>query len=442
MDLAARRPHLSAGIALASAAVIAAGPMTQHLPKLDVTQHLPKVSVTDINLTDATESMMDLFAGVESQLASLAGGGAPAAAVPGDVLGELAQPVETWMNAMAAAGGNIQAAVFAQEAKPFPILQQIGANFAQYAKMYVGAYQTAATSLVAGYFGKPAGFALTNPGDTLLRFNTALAELAAGNYAAGVPDLYATTMGSLILGPAQQLESILQIPALMSQNFANALTYATSTPGLAALSGQLLTSIPPNTATTLGASLQAINNSWAAGDPIGALANAVDTPGQLFNTIFNGTFKPSRGWNNGLLSGVQTQLRVFQQTLAGKIVTPGATNIVAGGTLQGALQNTGLSIVNGWPDVSGFGPTLNVEAPALAPFYNNVLSPIGSQLLTAGSQLGSQIGGQLTSLASELSSLLQNSTASIATSLSSLGSMAATFANVIPAFILSLLKML
>ncbi|QZA18432.1 hypothetical protein K3U93_04320 [Mycobacterium malmoense] len=96
MDLAARS-HITAAAALASAAVLAAGPMAQHLPDLHLTQQLSRVSVANINLTD-TASALDLFSGVESQLASLANG-ASAAAVSASLADNLV--VQTWSNTFA-----------------------------------------------------------------------------------------------------------------------------------------------------------------------------------------------------------------------------------------------------------------------------------------------------------------------------------------------------
>lgn len=105
MELAAR-PHISAGVALAAASVIAAGSIAQHLPGLHVAEHLPTVNVAAINLTDAS-SMMDLFSGVETEFASLASG-ASAAAVPADVLNlSLPVPIQTWVTTFENAGANL-----------------------------------------------------------------------------------------------------------------------------------------------------------------------------------------------------------------------------------------------------------------------------------------------------------------------------------------------
>ncbi|MCV7379814.1 hypothetical protein H7K38_14260 [Mycobacterium alsense] len=424
MELTAR-PYLTAGVSLASAAVIAAGPMTQHLPKLDVAQHLPKVSVTDINLTDTASPMMDLFAGIENQLASLAGG-ASAAAVPAAVVSNAVDPIQTWVTTFQNAGMNLQYIYNTWSMLPFPVVQQIAANGVQYASEYVGAYQNAASGALHYFLGLgPSGAPPLIPA-----LQTAWSAALSGNITGAVNDVYQAIYATPVIWMLQPLEDVLNIPTQMAQNLANGMTYLNG-PFRTGFGSDAILTLPNTIPQSLGPSLQAVYNSWTAGDQIGAVTNLLNTPGVVANAFLNG-FSAHPGLqppSGGLLSSPA----FFFKTLKGKgvtydlvntllpnfakaIVTPGAQNIAQGGSLATALQNFANQLINGWPPLTGL-PT-----------------PAANLITSLTSSLGS-IGSQLTSL-------LQNTASSVMSGLGSLGSMAGAFASQIGTLLINLLRLL
>ncbi|MCV7379845.1 hypothetical protein H7K38_14440 [Mycobacterium alsense] len=400
MQLTARRPHISAGIALASAAVIAAGPMTQHLPKLDVTQHLPKVSVAEINLTDAGSSMVDLFAGVESELSSLAGGGAAAAAVPAAYVSNAVNPLQTWANVLPQTLTNIETIANQWLQYPAPVLQQVLANVIQYGVDYITPYRNVANALVTYYTGPGAG----NFYGQLARVST---KWGQGQISQAVSTLY----GAFITAPLQRLLPLtktLTIPGLMLQNLTNATNYLLGT-GLTTLANAF-TSGPATAFNALGGSLQAVYNAQVSGDSLGALTNFLDIPGQMTNAFFNG-YATGFGWlnpgqgaffNGGFISDL---VDLIPRQLAQQIVAPNAQNIGQGGTLAAALQNLETVATQGWP--------------SLTPIMNTLTSNL------------SNIGSQLTGLLQNLPSVLSN-----------LPSMLSTIATGVGTFIINLLRAL
>ncbi|MCV7379819.1 hypothetical protein H7K38_14285 [Mycobacterium alsense] len=389
MDLAARRPHLSAGIALASAAVIAAGPMTQHLPKLDVAQHLPKVSVTDINLTDASESMMDLFAGVENQLASLASGPS-AAAVPAAVV--VVNPLQTWIDDFTTAGSGLQTVFNIWENDPFPIAQQVLANWAQYGIDYITPYKSAAKGAVT-YFGstKPSTFwGLLSQSWTLYQQGNIASALSTLDRALGI---------SLLSSVGLPLEKTLTWLPDIPQN-------------LTSLTNQLVGTVPigqSNTLTFLGTlalgfaprqaldqTFQNISDAYNAGNLPAMLTNMADVPGVIAGSILNGQngsygiFSPHTGVLNVLFNQVPA-------SLAKVIVAPGAQNLSTGGSLAVAGQNLLSALQTGWPD---FTPVVNTVSSELTAFLQNIPSVL--------SNLPTLLSGALGSLASHIGLLITN----------------------------------
>lgn len=392
------RSYITAGIALAAASTIAAGPAARYLPDLHGAQQLAAVSVSDIQLTDAASGgMVDLFAGVEDELASLAGG-ASATAVPADALSDILSPitqnliVQTWQTTFEYAGTNLQY-IFNQWSKaPFPVLQQVAANGIQYASDYVGAYQGAASGAVY-YFTNQFASAV----------QTAVTQISTGQVSQGVQGLYLALFNSPFLAFTFPLESILKIPAYVTQNLANAMNY---------LTGDALEDWPSYVlqagiegSTGLGTSLQAVYSAWAAGDQLGAVTNLLNTPGAVTNALVNGTrsakvFAPTGGllsspgivakFNSdptGLLNELFTNI---DQTLANTIVAPNAQNIVSGGSLATAFQSLVNQFINGWPTPTAIGSSL---------------AGLGSGLADLGGYLGNQLSAALQSLPSILANL-------------------------------------
>ncbi|ORA73963.1 hypothetical protein BST25_11315 [Mycobacterium heidelbergense] len=398
VDLAAR-PHITAGVALASAAVLAAGPMAQHLPDFHVAQQLRQVSVSEINLTGAADSMIDLFSGVEGELAALANGGAAAAATaPIDVLNDIALPFNTYVNTLASGATNLGWILnHWGTTTPFPILQQVAANALQYGIDYVTPYQTAATNLTN---------AVAKLGPTV---QTGLADIAAGQVQKGVFYLYQNLFQLKFIGVTQPLETILKIPAYMTQNLANATAYLTST-GVTQL-GNYGLSLATVSFNQLAASLQSVYNAWNAGDAFGAASQLVNTPGSVLFALINGyQTSATNGVTGGLLSSpvwgksganglLNEVLNVLDPGTAGQIVAPNAQNITNGGSLVTAAQSFFNTLTNGWPslntaiasitnDISG---TLTSMLQSLPSVIASIPSILGNVATTVGSQVASLI---------------------------------------------------
>ncbi|MCV7379850.1 hypothetical protein H7K38_14465 [Mycobacterium alsense] len=399
MDLAARRPLITAGVALASAAVIAAGPMAQHLPNLHVAQHLPEVSVADINLTDASESMMDLFAGVENQLASLASG-ASAAALPAASTG-LPLPIQTWVDTFTTAGTNLQTIFGRWSQIPFPVLQQVGANWLSYAGIYVGAYQHAATNAVNFFTSVKSGF---QP-----QLQTALTDFTGGNISGAITALYTAFWGGAFTSIGQPMEVVTTIIPNITHELYNATNFlfGPASPFLTGVGAFALLNFPNQVQLGLGGSLQAAFNAWNTGDAGGAVANLINTPGAVVNSALNGFVG-----NGGLLSAGPAKLNspngllnelvdILPQLYSQAIVAPGAVPIVGGnvtkgftqsGSLAGAFQGFVNQLINGWPNLTPVVNDINAGLTQLLQTIPSVLSNLPSLLGQAGAWLTSNIG--------------------------------------------------
>ncbi|MCV7379834.1 hypothetical protein H7K38_14380 [Mycobacterium alsense] len=400
MDLAARRPHITAGLALASAAVIAAAPMTQHAPQLDVARHLPQVNVSEIQLTDAASGMMDLFAGVENQLASLAGGAA-AAALPVASTG-LPLPIQTWVDTFTTAGTNIQTIFNRWSQLPFPVLQQVGANWLEDAGIYVGAYQTSAKNAVNF-------FTSTRPGNFQPLLNIALNDYAAGNISGAISSLYSAFWGNAFTSIGMPLENIPNILANEAHVLDGAANYlfGPASPFLSGAGVYVALALPNVMQQALGTSLQAVYSGWTTGDPVGAVSNLINTPGAVVNALVNGI-----NGNNGLLSSSPTKLltptglfnwafNVLGPQLSQAMVGPGAVQVANGSITKGFTNSGGLTtafqgfvnqLQNGWPSLTPVVNDLSAGLTQVLQSIPSIVSNLPSLLGQAGAWLTSNIG--------------------------------------------------
>ncbi|BBZ50370.1 hypothetical protein H7H82_00160 [Mycobacterium heidelbergense] len=399
MDLAAR-PHITAGVALASAAVIAAGPMAQHLPNLHVAQQLPQVSVSDINLTGA-DSVLDLFSGVENELASLANGAA-AAAVPANLLTDFQSwlPVQTWVNLFQHAAANGQYLYSAFSQTPFPVLQQVAVNWLYYGDNYVEPWQTAANAAVTYFTSSKAGAFWPT-------LQLAQNAYLAGNLTTAVHDLELAVLQNPFTNIGEPLENILSIPYWMSHVFSTGLQYTIAPSGAILKNVGLLGVLGLGTAfqNTLGSSLQAISNAWPT-DPAGLLANVANLPGNVINGLINGTIS-GKSIDNGLLStpafGNSASNGLFNEIvktllpgLAQSMVAPGAPNVTEGGSLATAFQGFINQLTQGWPSLSPFVSNISGSLTALLQNLPSILSNLPSMLSNTATALAGQIGTFIT----------------------------------------------
>ncbi|ORA77149.1 hypothetical protein K3U93_13660 [Mycobacterium malmoense] len=378
VDLAAR-PHITAAVALAAAGVITIAPITQHLR---LTQHLPTVSVSDIQLTDAASSVMDLFSGVENELASLAGG-ATAAAVPAAALTDfinpaaLPLPIATWVTTFQNAGANLQTTANLIQALPAPVAQQVAANWASYADLYVSTWQTAAKNAVNLYTG-------TASADFWPLLNMAFNQIASGNISGALTNVFDAFYQNPFISIGEPLETILKIPAYLTQNLANTTNYLTTT-GVTDIGLVGFITLPTLVEQAFGNSLQAASTAWAGGDPVGAISNLFNIPGAVVNAFLNG---PGTG---GLLGRFlnNTVLKTLAPGLAKSIVAPNAVNIATGGSLQTALQGFVTQLTNGWPSLSNVIPSASA---GLTTLLQSVASNLPSMLSSFGATLATNIG--------------------------------------------------
>ncbi|ORA78505.1 hypothetical protein K3U93_02760 [Mycobacterium malmoense] len=393
VDLAAR-PHSTATVALASAAVLAAGSTAPHLPDLHLGQHLPPVSVSGINLTD-TSSVLDLFSGVENELASLASGAA-AAEVPAAALTDfinpaaLPLPLQTWVNVFQTAGTNIQGLYNSYMLHPFPVLQQVAANFLQYGVDYVQPLQTVANHAVNFYAG-------TGASSFSGLLQSAFSSIAAGSWTAAQSDFF----DAFYLFPLEEfglpLESILQIPANIATNIAN-FTNTFTTTGIADLGASLLLSVPIQTSTAMGTALQAVSDSFNAGDPVGTINNLLNVPGAVANGFLNGIpNNPAKGLLSVKNGGLTALLETVPQLLAKQIVAPGAQNIMSGGSLTVGFQNLVNQLTNGWPSLSNIAGDLTSLLQNIPSLLSNLPSALSGFAGAVGGFVG-QLGTLLINL--------------------------------------------
>ncbi|BBZ50434.1 hypothetical protein H7H82_17915 [Mycobacterium heidelbergense] len=401
MDLAAR-PHITAGVALASAAVLAAGPIAQHLPGLHTAQQLRQLSVSDIQLADAS-SALDLFSGVENELAALASG-ATAAALPADVLGGLLSPitqnlvVQTWMNTFASAGTNLQTVYNTWSEVPFPVLQQVAANGVSYADLYVSQFQTAATSAIKFFMG-------TQKSQFAGLINTALADFMSGQIStAFYPYLYEALWSFPFTQVLLPMRKILNIPIDISQNLYNATNYLLTT-GVTDIGNFGILQLPHVLFASLGNNLQLVYDSWTAGNPLGALTNLANMPGAITNDFLNGGVLSGRSLTSGLLNYPSGTLSVLVNTIAGnlatEIVAPNAQNVALGGSLANAIQGFVNQLINGWPSLTA---VVNAVSSGLSNIPGELTSllrsipPVLSSLPSVLGNIATQVGTLLMQL--------------------------------------------
>ncbi|BBZ49960.1 hypothetical protein H7H82_19705 [Mycobacterium heidelbergense] len=404
MDLAAR-PHITAGVALASAAVIAAGPMAQHLPDLHLAQQLRTVSVTEIQLTDAASSVIDLFAGVENELASLASGAA-VASVPAATVGVFINPITTWANVLQTAANNIGLLGQKWLADPLPVASQVVINELGFGNILAKAINTAGTSFWNSLARPATGVAA--------RMFTAGTDLAAGNLF-GAVNTWTSLELSLILSAGENFVPALALVGDIATNFGKLVTELSSTQVLfdtSLISIEYFGAIVPD---AFALTAQGVINAVQAGDPAGALSAIVNAPANLTGNLLNGFFNPISGStltgllstspsNGGVLSSFGLVPPLLAQSIGAKAgqntssLLPGAFNTF-GSTVQTqltSLWNTmttdlGTIFSQTFPSLGGLATALQGVPAALAPLgslIGNFTGQVGSALGNIGAQIG------------------------------------------------------
>ncbi|WP_142272839.1 hypothetical protein, partial [Mycobacterium heidelbergense] len=265
----------------------------------------------------------------------------------------VANPIQTWIDTFETAGLNLQSIATQFQAYPFVASQQIAANFLHYGSSYVGYYQAAANGAVGYYLGTIPYNVKTNVGSFIPRLQGAVTEAQVGNISGAVSTLYQALWNEFVLQVAHPLESIPQIINPITANLSNASSYLTVT-AMSNVLGSLLTNVPNQMELALGAALQNVYNSFAAGDPVGGLINAIDVPGEVINAGLNGSLNAKGVYISGLISESTPSFLSYlalttPQGLASKIVAPNAQNIMSGGSLSYALGYLGNVVTTGFP---------------------------------------------------------------------------------------------
>ncbi|MCV7052369.1 hypothetical protein H7H82_17530 [Mycobacterium heidelbergense] len=263
----------------------------------------------------------------------------------------VANPIQTWITTFEAAGINIQSLIAQYAQHPFPVAQQVAANFLQYGMQYVNPYTLASKAATNFYLG-------TAKSSFVPGLQSAIISATQGNITGAVTDLYDAFYGTPIVSILHPLQTIPSIFNPITQNLANASKYLTVT----ALTnvGSVATIDIPTYAfnTVLGTSLQNVYNSFAAGDPVGGLINTIDIPGAVTNAFLNGLLRPDGTYVSGVLSdgganvinGLVGVIGITStQGLAKQIVAPNAQNIMAGGSLSYALGQLLNLVTTGFP---------------------------------------------------------------------------------------------
>lgn len=283
-------------------------------------------------------------------------------------------PFQTWLNTAINVANNITAVGQAEWALPAPLVQQVAANLIEYAAMDIGAFQSAANAAV-GYF------ATTFPAI----MQPAIAALESGDFAGFMAGVN-TAVFNLFAGVLLPMQSALAIPQHMAANLATAVTYVTGSFVTTLGTAFLLKMVPALTAG-IGASQQAVYDAATSGDWVGTIAALADMPGALTNLVLNGGDGVS-----GLLGPAATSgfLGLFMQTLpqsiASQITVPGAQNIMAGGSVEAALQDFATQLTTEWPPLGDLATIPGGIAAGMQGFPEAVLK-------LAGNAFGGLIGG-------------------------------------------------
>ncbi|MCV7052001.1 hypothetical protein H7H82_15600 [Mycobacterium heidelbergense] len=227
------------------------------------------------------------------------------------------------------------------------LAQQVAANFLQYGVQYVTPYQTATNAAVNYFLG-------TGGGDFVPLLQSAAADAVSGNISLAFTELQSALWTAPAVQIGEPLEGIPTILNPITQNLANTSKYLTTT-GLKDFGGWFALTLATRIFTPIGTGLQNVYDSLIAGDPVGALINTIDIPGELTNSIINGFPSLNGTYSSGILSDgtnglAKIVLLTLPQGLATQVVAPNAQNIMSGGSLSYALGYLANLVTTGFPN--------------------------------------------------------------------------------------------
>lgn len=332
MQAAVRRPHLTAGVALVGAGLIAVSTVSP-VPNIHLSDvHLPSIRAIDVGLTAAVN--------------------------PLDVYGKVIQ------DALANAG------TLAENAKPGQVLAQILANQMGSAGALGEALQQAGGTIAN---------ALTTQVPALLQ--TALGQLSAGNVSGAVDSIIQIP---LIIGlpAADLLPALGQLLTKPLQNLVNVVNTFTapSIENLLLVSGLIAPLISAPAAAA--AAVQNVLNAIGTGDPAAVVSALLTAPATVVDGLLNGGYGPDLGplvtpglvvKAGGLLSGAGL---VFNEDGSFYVNTGGPI-----AALQQILQQIVTAITPPAPAAIQIASTDVAAIPAAAPATVNLATAPASLAL-------------------------------------------------------------
>ncbi|QRY52544.1 hypothetical protein [Mycolicibacterium septicum] len=263
-------------------------------------------------------------------------------------------PIETLMEALQATAANVQTVANNWQARPAPLMQQVAANWLNYAQIVTKSLTSEITTIdrIGGQLTDPAFIQafISNiqQGNIQVAWNSIHSKLVAA--------------GFLLIAP---LTNMATIPAYMLTNMAAAVKVLASS-GLSAIGTAALSAFL-GTGAAFAEGLQGAVDSAKEGDALGALENVANIPGLLVKDVLNnptgGLLSPT-----GLLGQLTTRI---PQLIAAGIVAPGAQNIFKGGTLDAGFASLSDSVDK---LVAAIGAGLGIPAGAAAT-VNTVSAP-------------------------------------------------------------------
>ncbi|MGW4099271.1 hypothetical protein [Mycobacterium sp. NPDC004974] len=255
-------------------------------------------------------------------------------------------PFETLVEALQVTAANVQTVANNWQARPAPLVQQVAANWLNYAQIITKSMTSEITTI------DRIGGQLTDPAF----IDALLSNLQQGNIKAAWTSIFSklVSAGFLLVAP---LTNIANIPAYMLTNMAATVKVLASS-GLSAVGTAALSAFL-GAGTAIADGLQGAVDSAKEGDALGVLENVANIPGLMVGDVLN---NPTGGLMSptGLLGQLTTRI---PQLIAAGIVAPGAQNIFKGGTLDAGFASLTDSVNK---LVAAIGAGLGVPAGATA----------------------------------------------------------------------------
>lgn len=319
-------------------------------------------------------------------------------------------PLLTWIDIPIQALQNLQPALAKWGQIPFTTVQQVLANWTQFATHYVTSYQEAAHGAVNYFLG-------TSSNDLVPLLIKAWDDIMSGQISTGVSQLWAALVFGTLFHVADPLESIPSILADISADITGGLKWLT---GVFFIFFGLDFIFPVTQAPfkAVGDSLQGAYDAMNAGDLLGVVTNVLNIPGLITANEVNALTGPA----------TRLLLNTVAPEFANAIANPNAQNIAKGGSLSLAVQEFIHQLFTGWPSLStiitnlsdlinylfgggGAAAAVNVAdvanlSPALSTVATDLINAADLGSLANLSVLPADIANMLGGLGGDLASML------------------------------------